>query len=110
MDLDVYIELSIKMTVREAVQVAKLYVAEIYDDEPIRHIGVEEVKLDEQESVWKVTIGFFRPWDEPLGLSEGLESTPYGKPVQWRKRSFKVVEVDDSSGKVRSMTHRSLES
>ncbi len=98
------------MNVKEAVQAAKEYVADLYADEPVRHIGVEEVTFDEQDDAWKVTIGFFRPWDEKLGMSEILRASAEDRPAHWRKRTFKVAEIDDHSGKVRSLTHRSLPS
>ena len=96
------------MNVKEAVRTAKKYVAELYADEPARHIGVEEVVFDELGSTWKVTIGFFRPWDEKLGLSGMLGAAADGESALWKRRSFKVVEVDDGTGRVKSLTHRSL--
>ncbi len=98
------------MNVREAVQTAKAYIGHLYADEPARHIGVEEVVFDEPENAWKVTVGFFRPWDEPSGLSETLEAAAEGGAALWKKRSFKVVQVDNGSGTVKSMKHRSLPS
>ena len=98
------------MNVKEAVRTAKEYVAELYADEPARHVGVEEVVFDELYNTWKVTIGFFRPWDEKLGLSGILGAASEDDPTLWRRRSFKIVKVDDGTGKVKSMTHRSLSS
>ncbi len=98
------------MNVKEAVQTAKEYVAELYADEPARHIGVEEVVFDDLENAWKVTVGFFRPWDEKLGLSGILGAAADGESALWKRRSFKVVLVDDATGKVKSLTHRSLSS
>ena len=57
------------MNAKEAVRTAKEYVAEIFSDEPANHIGVEEVVFDEQLNAWKVTVGFFRPWDEKLSVA-----------------------------------------
>lgn len=88
------------MDVREAVQAAKAHIAGLYADEDIRHIGLEEVVFDDALGAWKVTVGFFREWDEESVLPPGFAG--------WRKRSFKVVQIDDGSGQVRSMTHRSL--
>ena len=98
------------MDVNEAVQIAKSYVADLYADEPVRHIGVEEVVFDAGSNAWKVTIGFFRSWDEKTGLSAVLGVAADGEPGVWRRRSFKVVQIDGSSGEVQSMTHRSLAS
>ena len=98
------------MNVKDAVQTAKKYVAELYEDEPARHIGVEEVVFDRVSNSWKVTVGFYRPWDEKLGLSGILGAAAEGEPALWKRRSFKVIQVDDNTGKVESMTHRSLSS
>lgn len=104
------------MNVKEAVQTAKEYVAELYADEEARHIGVEEVVFDEHDNAWKVTVGFFRPWDrnrtldEKLGLSDILGAAAEGETGLWKRRSFKIIQVDNGTGKVRSMTHRSLPS
>lgn len=98
------------MDVKEAVQTAKEYVAELYADEPARHIGVEEVVFDEPDDAWKVTVGFFRPWDEKLGLSGILGAAADGESALWKRRSFKVVKVDDATGRVKSLTHRSVSS
>lgn len=98
------------MNVKDAVQTAKKYVAELYEDEPAKHIGVEEVVFDQVSNSWKVTVGFYRPWDEKLGLSGILGAAAEGEPALWKRRSFKVIQVDDNTGKVESMTHRSLSS
>lgn len=98
------------MDAKEAVRTAKEYVADLYSDEPARHIGVEEVIFDEPKNAWKVTIGFFRPWDEKLGLSGFLGAAAEGETALWKRRSFKVVQVDDGTGEVKSLTHRPLSS
>ena len=82
------------MNVKEAVRTAKEYVAELYADEPASHVGVEEVVFDEPDNAWKVTVGFFRPWDEKLGLSRSWMrplkvNAPYGRDV--RSRSYKSM-------------------
>lgn len=97
------------MNVKEAVQTAKKYVAELYEDEPAKHIGVEEVVFDRASNSWKVTVGFYRPWDEKLGLS-GILDAAAGEPAIWKRRSFKIIQVNDNTGMVESMTHRSLSS
>ncbi len=98
------------MNVKEAVQTAKKYVAELYADEKARHIGVEEVVFDERDDAWKVTIGFFRPWDKKRSLTDILDAATDGDPGLWKRRSFKIIQVDNGTGKVSSMTHRSLSS
>lgn len=89
---------------KEAVRRAKAYVAELYSDEAIRHPGVEEIKYDDSQEVWNITIGFFREWDaaeRTFGEAIAGQSA-----LRWDRRTFKVVTVDGESGDVRAMTHR----
>ena len=44
------------MDVKEAVLTAKRYVADVFADEGIADIGLEEVEFDEASDVWMVTI------------------------------------------------------
>lgn len=96
------------MDVREAVQTAKAHIADLYADENIQHIGLEEVIFDDALDAWKVTVGFFRAWDKrntPLGEFAALSG---GKNPDWRRRAFKVVKIDNETGEISAMTHRSL--
>lgn len=54
------------MDVKEVVESAKHYIMDIYQEEKITNVGLEEVDFDEKNNVWFVTIGFSRPWDEPV--------------------------------------------
>ncbi len=84
------------MEVREAVASAKSYLTELYREEGILNLGLEEVRFDTEKKVWLVTLGFSRPWERASTL---LPPT----------RSYKVVEVSDG-GKVLSVTHRTTAS
>jgi len=98
------------MDVKEAVQTAKAHIADLYADESIRHIGLEEVAFDDEVDAWKVTIGFFREWGQRNNptFSDALSALPGARNPDWRNRSFKVVRIDNETGKISSMTHRSL--
>lgn len=91
-------ELEVRMDVREAVEKARHCVAEFFAGEDISHVGVEEVVFDNEKSVWKVTIGFFRSWNR-------LDGLPASMYCAWDERSYKVVLIDDSTGDVDSMIH-----
>lgn len=92
----------IRMDVKEAVRTAREYVTETFADEDIRYVGLEEVTFDDAAGAWKVTIGFFRPWNQ----LHGLQADTLGPG--WKERSFKIVQIDDGTGRVVSMTHRTL--
>ena len=77
------------MDVKEAVAAAKKYIAELFAQENITRLGLEEVEFDEQEGEWRVTVGFSRPWDAPsalLSITQQLNSP----------RSYKVVRISDA--------------
>ncbi len=85
------------MDVKEVVRVAKNYVAELFRDEDITHVGLEEVDFDQSDN-WVVTIGFSRPWDRNIGSVLAGQAS----------RSYKVVRIRDEDGKVLSVKERTL--
>ena len=90
------------MDVKQAVQIAKQYVSELFEGEPITNVGLEEVVYEDESDTWKITIGFSRPWHrtKPQTAAEML-----GGPFE---RSYKVVQIDDESGKIESLMDRIL--
>ena len=89
------------MDVKEAVQKAKEYLADLFEGEEIEYVGLEEVEFDDEAEQWKITIGFSRPWDRPKSLSAALLEDPL-------KRSFKVVRINDIDCRVISIKERVL--
>ncbi len=97
------------MDVREAVAKAREYVSDVYAGEEIKCIGLEEIRFDDAENFWKVTIGFYRPWDrDTSSLTTRLRELHGADPVDRRRRAFKVIQIDDESGRIVAMTHRIL--
>ena len=89
------------MDVKEAVAAAKKYVGELFAQEGLINLGLEEVEFDEQAKEWRVTIGFSRPWDSP--------SSPWAIAAQSQlnpRRSYKIVRVSDSTGAALSVRNR----
>ena len=93
--------LETKMDVKQAVQTAKEHVVDLFDGEEIDFVGLEEVVFDEESVQWLITIGFSRPCDRPKTLSAALREEPL-------RRSYKVVRINDSDGKVVSVKDRTL--
>ena len=89
-----------QMDVIDAVQTAKQYIQKIFDGEDIQWVGLEEIVFDDMRDVWKVTIGFSRPW--------GLVPTMSAAVGDRRARVFKVVQIDDQTGRIVSLTDRLL--
>ena len=90
-----------RMHVKLAVESAKKYVADLFAEEEITNVGLEEVKFDDSLDRWIVTIGFSRPWDQNIALT----TTP-GKGQSGR--SYKVLQIADTDGRVLSLKDRFL--
>jgi hypothetical protein len=91
------------MDVKEAIAAAKRYVQDVYAEESVTNLGLEEVEYDAVAGVWLVTLGFSRPWNTPrTRAQEVLEQLGSISPL---KRSYKVITVADN-GMVLSMKSR----
>ncbi len=91
------------MDAKEAVQRAFAHFQDIFEGEELTNIGLEEVIFDEDADVWKVTIGFSRPWDytEP-GLITALQP-------RHPTREYKLVTIDNRTGEMKSITIREVQ-
>lgn len=89
------------MDVKEAVRTAKAYLIDLFEDEQITNVGLEEVLFDEESAVWRITIGFSRSWD----LKGPLSVTMAGASPD---RSYKMLSISDATGKVESLRDRVL--
>lgn len=94
------------MDVKQAVATAKEYVTDIFAGEDLADVGLEEVVFDDEAKVWKVTVGFNRPWDRLKGLADVMSAASAGEFPEWKRRSFKVVRIEDRTGRIVSLTHR----
>lgn len=93
------------MDVKEAVRLAKQYVIELFAEETIINVGLEEVKFDEATNTWSVTIGFSRPWDQPQSPIAAISGH-----MLYPKRSYKVILISDDNAKVISVKNHEVES
>lgn len=83
------------MNVKQAVEVARKYVKDLFAEEQIMNVTLEEVDAEE-EGYWRITIGFSRPFNSNLSsLLSGEKS-----------RTYKVVLVRDSDGQILSVKSR----
>ena len=88
------------MDVKEAAKLAKEYVAELFKEEGISNVGLEEIELGAGR-FWVVTVGFSRPWDHG-----GLATITLGN--RGLRRSYKVLRIDNQNGNVESVKDRIL--
>jgi len=80
------------LNVKDAVRVAKAYLADLLAEEGISNLGLEEVDHDGIEGVWHVTLGFSRPWNTITNTLTAL--TGAASP----RRTYKVLKVSDIDG------------
>lgn len=95
------------MDAREAIRKALTEVAEVYADEHISELGLEEVEYDDVTGGWAITVGFSRPWDYPPkspldAVQGGLKPKP--RPL---RRTYKVVRLDPN-GAFKSLKNRDV--
>jgi len=92
------------MDLKNAVRTAKNFILEIFEDEEIEEVGLEEVEYDEQSDTWHVTIGFRRPWSrngKAVGPLSGMFPT-----VQ--ERWYKILAIRGHDGALLSVKDRIL--
>ena len=88
------------MDVKQAVRTAKEHVAEVFADEHISNVGLEEIEFNELNSVWEITIGFSRLWGRPGDVMRALDGD--------LARTYKTIRIQDESGRVESVRHRDV--
>jgi len=86
------------MDVKAAVDRAKNQIQLLFGDEEIRNLGLEEVAYDDVQAVWRVTIGFSRPWDEPKNALAAIAGQN-----MYSRRTYKVVTIDEDTSNVISI-------
>lgn len=72
-----------------AVKEARNFFTQVFKDENIENVELEEIVFDETEHLWRITFGFFRLWTPPQNPLLPNVNGPQ------RKRQFKVVMLDD---------------
>jgi hypothetical protein len=92
------------MEVKKAVSIARDYISEIFSDEGVFNIGLEEVEY--LGTKWEVTIGFSRKWDRPP--RNPFDSPALGTQPDYRgiNRTYKIVELDDETEAVLGVRNR----
>ena len=89
------------MDVKEAARTAKEYLTDLFAEEPIMNVGLEEVEYEDRKNIWKITIGFSRVWN-----NQNNPITAVIRDLSNIPRYYKVVRIQDSSGKVISVKNR----
>ncbi len=92
------------MTAQEAVRAAKSYVLEMFAEEGVSNLGLEELEFDDDDNTWRVTVGFSRPWNK--------QSNPFVATIasggEIAQRSYKTVRINGQSAQVLSIRNREV--
>ena len=91
------------MEAKTAVRVAKEYILDLFAEEEIMNLGLEEVQFDELSNSWSITLGFSRPWNQKNAPTSALGA-------RQTDRTYKVINLSDANGEVLSLKDRILES
>ena len=81
------------MNVREAIAQAKHHAGDVFSDENMFNLGVEEVERDGE--FWRITLGLSRPWDKQKSMFS--TAIAEDKPIN---RSYHVFTIADKDGEV----------
>ena len=84
------------MDVKQAVRTAINYVKEVFAEEELTNLGLEEVEYVPERGEWRVTVGFSRPWQQPWQQNLLLPQV----------RDYKVVNMEDTTGRVLAIRNR----
>lgn len=79
-------EIKKSIDVRQAVKTAIIYVKEVFEEEHLSNVGLEEVVYNDSDHLWEVTVGFSRPWNYPKTSA----LTPFDVKPQ-PVRDYKIV-------------------
>lgn len=88
------------MDVQQAVKLAKDWVLDVMKDEDPINLGLEEVEFDDPSQVWKITLGFSRPWNSTKNALSSLTGDAA------LRRAYRTVLVDDKNGRVKGMVRK----
>ena len=94
------------MEIKDAIKKAISCVKDVFSDEKIEYVGLEEVRFDKEDGVWEVTVGFSRPWDSPKSSQSHINQLLDIIPSQ--RRHYKIVKIDDASGEVKAIEIREV--
>lgn len=102
------------LDVKEAVKSAKRALQELYSDDPLKDLALEEIELTEEagRKMWAVTLGFHRTKrvsEVPASRVTQYWSLRPEPPAQVEHRVYKTVFIDADSGAFVKMDMRLLQ-
>ena len=97
-----------RITVKDAIKIAKDHIAELFASDNVKNVGLEEVAFDEAADAWNITVGFSRPWDSsPMTQVQALAALHAMYPDS-PPRTYKISAVSAKNGKVLKVVNRQI--
>lgn len=99
-----------KIGLRQAVNLAREHLQQVYDADELDGLRLEETEIDEQHNDdWLITFSLYRegvPMEmDPYAAAIGVVTLPRPVPLE---RDYKQIRIDAHTGKVKAMTIRQL--
>ena len=94
------------ISVKEAVGFAKNAITDLYEDDPLKNLALEEIELrtTEGKEIWQVTLGFYRP--RSVTSSSNHLSAFFERQNEVENRVYKVIDIDAKTGDFLKMSMR----
>jgi len=90
--------------VKQAVAAAEEFARQLFSDQELRHLRVEEIELSDDRGMWNVTLG----WLEPAIREKGSVLSSFEPSIHVLPRVYKLFSVDAENGSVQSMKIREV--
>lgn len=86
------------ISMKQAVSIAKQHIKELYEDDPLQGLALEEIELvtDSHGERWAVTLGFFRA--KSVRPHSTTSMNMFLPPAPIENRVYKIVMIDANSG------------
>lgn len=91
------------MNAKEAVNSARKVFSDLFANDRINDIGLEEVRFDNDVGIWSITIGYYR--DADMGAFRRVIGEPTSPDV---RRYYRTVRLNDETGEMVSVSIREI--
>lgn len=95
------------LTIKQAVQKAREYFAELFSNDNVKDLALEEVKFDDERNAWLVTLGFKSHREKTITApsTTRLGSTDI---ITESLREYKTFNLNPETGDLLSIDMRSV--
>jgi hypothetical protein len=97
-----------RLEVKDAVRLAKQHIADLFADEKIADLGLEEVVYNDEEKSWEITVGFSRPWQKFSAVDAVTQGYTYLRGNPNAAREYKVVKIREDDSRVTAVKIREV--